>query len=279
MKHKMIVTKSLFFILLIFTSFVLSGCIGKYNPNEKNLGLPYKLYPYVKINAPYQKYFGEIIEFDATGSYDPYGKIVSYSWDFGDNEFAEGAIVKHAYKFENNYTINYPLIYSVNLFVKNNKGSITVTSHQIKLYPQKYVFYLNSNKLTIEKPQLGKDNIKCSGLFKFISNYFVTYTLDKPVSIKKCNWNATLYLKKPLCMVANKIKISLFNNEGHEMIEKEEMIGLISLWKEKKIDIKGVFDKEEELKSIKISVYGFSVRNKLFILYGGEKSSSISFNF
>jgi len=279
MKHKMNAIKSLFFILLIFTSIFLSGCIGKNDSNEKNLGLPNNMYPYGKINAPCQEYFGEIIQFDATGSYDPNGKIVSYSWDFGDSEFAEGAVVKHTYKFENNYTINYPLIYSVNLFVKNNKGSISVTSHQIKLYPQKYVFYLNSNKLTTEEPLVGKDNIKCSGLFNVVSHNFITYTLDKPVFIKKCNWNATLYLKKPLAMVANKIKISLFNSEGHEISEKEEMIGLISLWKEKKIDIKGVFDKEEEFKSIKISVYGFSIRNKLFILYGGEKSSCISFNF
>ena len=133
--------------------------------------------------------------------------------------------------------------------------------------------------MTTENPLLGQDNIKCSGLLKIGSSPPITYTLDKSISVQKCNWNATIYLKKSLCLLANKIKISLYNNEGNEITQKEERLGLSNLWKEKTIDIKGVFDKEEEFKSIKITVYGLSIRNKLYILYGGEKASQICFNF
>ena len=50
-------------------------------------------------------YVGEAINFDATGSYDPDGSIVSYSWDFGDGATATGAIVSHAYSASGTYTV------------------------------------------------------------------------------------------------------------------------------------------------------------------------------
>jgi PKD repeat protein len=57
----------------------------------------------------------EIIEFDATGSYDPDGVIVSYYWDFGDDSFAEGAVVKHSYERK--------ATYRVTLTVTDNDGA------------------------------------------------------------------------------------------------------------------------------------------------------------
>lgn len=43
--------------------------------------------------------------------------------------------------------------------------------------------------------------------------------------------------------------------------------------------LKGAFDKEEEFKTVKIAVYGFSIGKKISILYGGEKASHICFDF
>jgi len=48
---------------------------------------------------------GESIDFDASGSYDPDGTIVSYSWDFGDGNAATGVTVDHAYSEDGNYTV------------------------------------------------------------------------------------------------------------------------------------------------------------------------------
>jgi PKD repeat protein len=64
----------------------------------------------------------EIVTFDASGSYDPDGYIVSYSWDFGDGNTAAGVTTSHSYPASGTY--------SVTLTVTDDDGatdSITVT--------------------------------------------------------------------------------------------------------------------------------------------------------
>ena len=48
---------------------------------------------------------GEMISFDASGSYDPDGTIVAYLWDFGDGNTATGVTVDHAYREAGTYTV------------------------------------------------------------------------------------------------------------------------------------------------------------------------------
>jgi len=50
-------------------------------------------------------YTGEIIAFNATGSYDLDGTIVNYFWDFGDGTNATGVTVEHAYVDNGAYTV------------------------------------------------------------------------------------------------------------------------------------------------------------------------------
>ncbi|MGD9130749.1 MAG: PKD domain-containing protein [Candidatus Bathyarchaeota archaeon] len=68
-------------------------------------------------------YTGENIDFDASGSYDPDGAIVSYLWDFGDGNTATGVTVSHAYADNG--------IYVVNLTVTDNDGA-TASAHATK---------------------------------------------------------------------------------------------------------------------------------------------------
>jgi hypothetical protein len=42
--------------------------------------------PIADANGPYEGFVGDLISFDGTGSYDPDGTIVSYEWDFDDDE-------------------------------------------------------------------------------------------------------------------------------------------------------------------------------------------------
>ncbi len=58
---------------------------------------------------------GEEITFDASGSYDPDGSIVSYEWDFGDGSTATGKVVTHKYADNG--------VYTVTLTVKDNDGA------------------------------------------------------------------------------------------------------------------------------------------------------------
>jgi PKD repeat protein len=48
---------------------------------------------------------GEVIYFNASGSYDPDGSIESYFWDFGDGTNATGMTVEHAFDEAGNYTV------------------------------------------------------------------------------------------------------------------------------------------------------------------------------
>lgn len=58
---------------------------------------------------------GTMSSFDGSGSSSPDGKALSYHWDFGDGESAEGAQVSHAYTKPGNYRAV--------LTVKDNSGS------------------------------------------------------------------------------------------------------------------------------------------------------------
>jgi PKD repeat protein len=53
---------------------------------------------------------GESIHFNASGSYDQDGTIVSYSWDFGDGNTATGVEVDHAYEDDGVYTVTLTVI-------------------------------------------------------------------------------------------------------------------------------------------------------------------------
>jgi len=54
---------------------------------------------------PEEPYAGQEVSFDASGSEDPDGKIVGYSWDFGDGEVGEGVEVKHLFEKPGTYTV------------------------------------------------------------------------------------------------------------------------------------------------------------------------------
>ena len=83
-------------MLILLT--LIMGCM-EYNKQPIQNQLQSHNYPPVPIiGAPSQAYFGEIIEFDASSSYDIDGKIKSYYWDFGDNITSQGIKTLHEYK-------------------------------------------------------------------------------------------------------------------------------------------------------------------------------------
>lgn len=252
-------------LILIFSLF--SGCLNK-TEYVKESDLLDNIPPIAKIFAPYEAYFGDNVEFDASNSYDLDGKITSYSWNFGDEENIEGIKINHSFKFENNFFIKYPLIYPVTLFIKDNKGSLSATTYLIKIYPKEYKFYLCSNGLSAEKPLSSMEKIKS----------FV-YRLENPIIIKKCSWYVTLYLEKPLLLSIKKLTLTLYDSKEEVICSNKVKFGISIFWKEKTVMIGGEIKDEVEFKSLKIEINSYSFLSKTKIIYGGEKSSFINFDF
>lgn len=88
------------------------------------------------------------VHFDASESYDPDGKILSYSWDFGDNTSARGLTQDHTYGEAGEYTVT--------LEVVDNHGlnALAVRTLQVlRVYPPlnvSYTFRENRNLFSVE---------------------------------------------------------------------------------------------------------------------------------
>jgi len=63
---------------------------------------------------------GVVIHFNASGSYDPDGTIVSYFWDFGDGNTGAGVTIDHSYADNGTYTVT--------LTVTDNDGETGIAS-------------------------------------------------------------------------------------------------------------------------------------------------------
>ena len=70
--------------------------------------------PSAILNAERIACIGDEISFDTSGTNDPDGDDLTYTWDFGDGTSGQGANVTHAYNLGGNY--------SVRLTVDDNKG-------------------------------------------------------------------------------------------------------------------------------------------------------------
>jgi len=70
-------------------------------------------------NAPW------ILVFDASASYDPYGTIVAYQWDFGDGSSGSGRSIVHSFSKPGTYTVTLTII--------NDLGYSTEVSKAVKI--------------------------------------------------------------------------------------------------------------------------------------------------
>ena len=71
-----------------------------------SIGAVGNLPPVSDANGPYSGTAGMPVAFDGSGSSDPDGSIVSYTWDFGDGSTGSGATPSHTYTTDGNYTVS-----------------------------------------------------------------------------------------------------------------------------------------------------------------------------
>jgi len=277
----MILNKKLVIVLTLMLALpVLSGCLEENNQISQYVPSSSNSAPTPIINAPDTAYFGVTIEFDASGSYDSDGTIESYSWNFGDNETSTGSLAAHVYQFEDYSKADFPITYSVLLEIVDDNNAWEYVTHEIEVFPKEYILYFDKTGLIDEKPQSSKDMIKASfGNFKFNPLHKLTYELSDYINIHPCNWNATIHIEKPKFTLINHILLDIYNKTGEKISEEDVGLKLFEFWEGKDISFSGKTIKSEELKSINLTIYGFSFKEKINIIYGGESASHIIFDF
>ncbi len=107
---------------------------------------------------------GESIEFDASGSTDLDGTIVSYTWNFGDGTITTDDVVDHTYATDG--------IFNVSLVVEDNDGHQSFWNSSVNVLPA-------SGKLgTIKFITNPKVHEKAEGIFLVKGTYSNVYDLD-----------------------------------------------------------------------------------------------------
>jgi hypothetical protein len=138
--------QNIFFIIIIMI-IVIGIIMGNFINNQKNKSENKSPNPKIlmKSNRDWAyNSIGDIFTFNGSASTDPDGKIVNYTWDFGDSSPLEyNKIVQHTYNESGNY--------SVKLKVTDNDNISVTTSYeiQIKGIPE-IILFQDNNNLTIK---------------------------------------------------------------------------------------------------------------------------------
>lgn len=119
--------------LLGVTPLVISGCLGG------GASGPQALF----TAAPDKQVIPFTANFDGTLSYDEAGRIVSYTWDFGDGTIGHGPVTAHVYKEDG--------VYRVKLTVVDNRGMSSESTMTVQaLNPPPHASFSYSPKSKME---------------------------------------------------------------------------------------------------------------------------------
>jgi len=99
-------------VLVLAGALAVSGCIFTNSPVANFTATPEFDYPPLEVT------------FDASASSSPNGTIVSYEWDFGDDEAGSGVTVEHTYTEKGTY--------SVTLVVTDSAGAIAARTRRVE---------------------------------------------------------------------------------------------------------------------------------------------------
>jgi len=133
--------------------------------------------PVIDINVSTSKYVNNSILFDASGSYDIDGFIVSYEWDFGDGTTGSGISITHTYNKSGEY--------NVTLTITNNIGEIFTKNIIVKIGSEGEFVGLGkqTTKFTNNVPMLIVGSI--IAVIVFISVFFKDQINLKYLKIQK----------------------------------------------------------------------------------------------
>jgi hypothetical protein len=82
--------------------------------------------PQAHIGGPYSGVFGVPLLMDATGSFDPDGDPLTYSWNFGDGLTGVGGVVRHVYVNSGVYSVS--VVVSDQQLTDHDEAHVTITN-------------------------------------------------------------------------------------------------------------------------------------------------------
>lgn len=107
--------------------------------------------PFAEIECKTEVNVSELIQFDASDSFDLDGTIISYEWDFGDGITKKGKTATHKFAADGSYTVQ--------LTVTDNEGNNGVNRKSISVQASKPVIALNETILDINQQGLLSANL------------------------------------------------------------------------------------------------------------------------
>ena len=113
---------------------------------------------------------GERVRFDASGSHDEDGEIVSYTWDFGDDSFATGVTASHTYDSAGEYTVT--------LTVEDNDGATAIATCIITVEFALFEKVIPAYRANIKSKWFTSGTT----LWTYWSDTWVEYNVDIPFS-------------------------------------------------------------------------------------------------
>ena len=275
MRKKNNFKQMLSFLIIITILFVtLSGCINK-NEKEALVKNNHNSNPKAIIISPRIGYFGEKIIFDASESYDRDGSIESYYWNFRDGITSNMKKIEHIYEFDCNNNSEYPIIYTVFLYVKDNEGRGNLVEKNIMIYPKEFKLYLSDEKLVYKKPEKNIINIDEINLLKNNNDNNLRFYLQEKLKLNECQWIATIYLNKPLFSYIKEVEIELYDKNNTIISSSNVLLKNKIFFLEKEIIINGKITKTVEFKYMTLKIYGINFIKNVNLLIGSKNTSII----
>ncbi|MFA5771861.1 MAG: PKD domain-containing protein [Thermoplasmata archaeon] len=149
--------------------------------------------PLAKFTTNGELRTGTAITFDASGSFDPIGDTLTYSWDFGDGTMGSGKTTTHMYSTAKDYTATLTVKDS-----KNNANDFGVsTSIVTQLTSTKKTLTIvggsGSNKLPVASVMINGGDINKGDTLTFpvneIINFDASKSSDSDGQIASVSWN------------------------------------------------------------------------------------------
>ena len=130
---------------------------------------------------------GEVISFDASGSYDLDGSIVSWDWDFDDGNTDSGEFVTHSYSSAD--------VYSVSLTVTDDDGlvdvysiDITISNVSLPVHNLDTGLYYSTIQAAIDSPE----TLDGHTIFVYNGIYYEDVDVNKSIFLLGENSNNTI---------------------------------------------------------------------------------------